>query len=99
MVGYQDTKKSNIDILASGKVKNILIDSGNLIDGFEIVRVYKNFEKYVSNDSYYLETLSKKQYRNFHFTYNTTTLNYAINNIKSDRTKNIIEKLYNKKER
>ena len=89
-----DTKKSNIDILASGKVKNILIDSGNLIDGFEIVRVYKNFEKYVSNDSYYLETLSKKQYRNFHFTYNTTTLNYAINNIKSDRTKNIIEKLF-----
>ena len=88
-----DTKKSNIDIMATGKIKNIVIDSGNIVDGFEIIRVYKSFEKYISNDSYYLETLSKKRYENFHFGYSTNTLRYSINTKKLN-TENIIKNLF-----
>ncbi|MCX6075121.1 MAG: AAA family ATPase [Campylobacterales bacterium] len=88
-----DTKKSNIDIMATGKIKNILIDSGNIVDGFEIIRVYKNFEKYISNDSYYLETLSKKRYEPFHFGYSTTTLRYSLNTKKLS-TEDIIKNLF-----
>ena len=87
-----DTKKYNVDTLLYGKVKSVIIDNADLIDGFEIVRS-KNFDKYIVNQKNYLNLLSKKRFGNFHFKYNSTTLRYEINNTSYSYTADIVKNL------
>ena len=87
-----DEKTSNIDIWIDGKIKSIDIDKNDLKNGFGL-RVFENIEEYISNTDNYLKILNKKQYRTFHFDYNSRTLNYQISQTRFKTTNEIIEKL------
>ncbi|MEA3353414.1 MAG: AAA family ATPase [Campylobacterota bacterium] len=86
------TKKQNIDIIVSGKIKSTIIDSDDLINGLGL-RVIRNLSDYIKNYKNYRELLDKKVYRSFDFTYNHFTLNYNLTT-RYETTKEIIKKLF-----
>lgn len=86
-----DDKVSNTDVVIDGKIKSIAIDKNDLKNGFGL-RIFENLEGYIANYSDNLESLKKKQYRQFCLNYNTTSKNLVIDS-RLDSTYKILEKL------
>lgn len=91
-----DDKVSNIDIVIDGKIKSIIIDKNDLKNGFGL-RIFESIDEFIMNSDKYLQKLSKKQYRSFHFDHNTTSKNKVIET-RFDSTYDIVEKLLGLKE-
>ena len=88
------TKKPNIDIIIDGKIKSIVIDKADLLEGLGL-RVYGQHEKYIGRyESYYSKELSRKNYRSFRFNYNHITLNYEISDTRLETTDDIVKNLF-----
>jgi len=85
-----EEKSSNIDIIIDGKIKSFIIDKHNFKD-FGL-RIFGDFEGWISNFRLHLEQLNKKQYRPFRFNYNSITKQKVIET-RYDSTYQIVEKL------
>lgn len=86
-----ESKKHNIDIMISGKVKSVQIDKNDLDNVTD--RIIDNFSENIDNYTSYIELLEKQNYRSFDFTYNNNTLVYSLDT-RFETTKKIIENLF-----
>ncbi|MCF6330152.1 MAG: AAA family ATPase [Sulfurimonas sp.] len=88
------SKKPNIDIRIEGKIKSIIIDKADLLEGLGL-RVYGQHGEYIDRYmSYYSSELSRKNYRSFNFNYNHITLNYEISGTRLETTDDIVKNLF-----
>lgn len=86
-----DDKVSNIDIVIDGKIKSIVIDKNDLKNGFGL-RIFENIEEFISNSKNYLQNLNQKQFRKFHFKYNSAS-KFRMVRTRYDSTFYMVEKL------
>ena len=89
-----ETKSFNIDIMSlNNKIKSVTVDKADVKNGLQL-RVLDNFEEYIENYPLYIQTLEKKQYRSFDYSYNHSTLKYEIKT-KYETTELLVQLLLN----
>lgn len=77
-------KKTSTDVWIDGKMKSVIVDKADLKSGLSL-RVFDDFDEYLSRYSAYNHLLEKARYKKFDLKYNHNTLNYTIEKMTSPK--------------